>query len=604
MSSLRAVRGTYDLLPSEVPYWRYLENEARRLAELYGYKEIRTPMFEEAELFTRGMGVMAGIVERDLWTFHDKFGKKLALRADMTTSVVRAYRQHGLGGEGELVKLYYVAPLFLLGKDTEVGSRQVAQFGVEAFGVASPALDAEVIALASRYCDNIGLGDHIVELNTLGSDKCRPEYEERLRSFFAGRVSDLCPTCKRRYKSHPLWVLTCKEESCVALAQVAPAIFGILDPESRAYFNTLKSFLDELGVPYELNPCVLRDVEYDTGTVFRLVRNGTIMGEGGRHDKLVEDMGGTPTPSIGFALTLDILVDFLKEKGEEPYSEALPRVLLAPEGPEATRVMVPLLHRLIRIGIRAELLYNRIESYPEGWITVVLREEDAYRGHAVLEDPHKGVSQKILARKLGERLLEYIQDGVTGDDTVKTTRKRLVRGRRKSEKQVLDKAVSESKPSEQDDTKGTPSHSNGTDNTDQSAESAAEEGADKGGEVKESKKNKGESRSSSSSGGRSYRASRKRKRRKKSKGSISPPPEDDVADKEALEAETAFVPILALGGDDADEKKQSPPSSPPLSRPKKAVVGVVPNDLDSGGGLDWSIGGLGDSGGGKRDETR
>ncbi|MBI3926672.1 MAG: histidine--tRNA ligase, partial [Armatimonadetes bacterium] len=431
MSSFQAVRGTYDLLPGDTSYWHQLESQAHELAQLYGYREIRTPMFEEAELFTRGLGVMAGIVERELWTFHDKFGKKLALRADMTASVVRAYRQHKLGEKKGVSKLYYLAPVFLLGKESQQGSRQAYQFGAEALGSSSPALDAELIALASEFCNRIGLTDHAIELNTLGSEKCRPEYEERLRDFFSGRAGDLCATCKRKFKAHPLWVLGCEEPGCIAMAQLSPTIYGVLDPETRTHFTALKSFLKELEIPVQLNPRVLKDVEYYDSTVFRVTHHDRNLGFGGRYDGLVEELGGRPTPAIGFALSLDAVMECLREQEDALPPPEAPQVVLAPEGPEATRVMVPVLHRLLRLGIRAEMSYENSRLPDEVSVAITLTEADAYRGHAVIDDRDSGKSQRVLASRLGERLLDYLGLEERAD-SLRTVRKRLTRTRRSS----------------------------------------------------------------------------------------------------------------------------------------------------------------------------
>ncbi len=195
MTRYQAVRGTFDVLPDRMWEWYQLEKTARTLAIRFGFREIRTPLFERAELYTKGMGVMAGLIEKELWTFQDKFGQKLALRADMTAGIVRAYQQHRLSEKPAPQKLFYIAPVFLLGKEGEEGSRQSHQFGFEALGSDSPALDAEVMALASTFCDQLGLKGHTIRLNSMGCDESRPLYQQKLKDYFGAHAEQLCGTC-------------------------------------------------------------------------------------------------------------------------------------------------------------------------------------------------------------------------------------------------------------------------------------------------------------------------------------------------------------------------------------------------------------------------
>ncbi|MEW6279550.1 MAG: histidine--tRNA ligase [Candidatus Eremiobacterota bacterium] len=409
--TVRSVRGTRDLLPEDTPRWQYLEEQARHLAQSYGYREIRTPLFEKADLFVRGMGVLAGLVERELWTFHDKFGQKLALRADVTASVVRAFYEHGLGErDGQVQKLYYLAPVFLVGKESEEGSRQCHQFGVEAMGSAQPTLDAEVMALAWAYFKRIGLPGVRFELNSLGCDKCRPPYHEALREYFSAHSNELCATCKRKHKTHPLWTLGCPERSCVELAQVAPTMFGTLCPNCKLHFQQLKDYLTELGLPVELNPRVVRDLEYYNRTIFQITHQGRVLGTGGRYDDLVETLGGPDTPAVGFAVHLEAVLDALE--GTEFPAPAGPTVYLSPEGAEATRLLLPVLNRLREAGIYAELDYSGRSHHdvPDSARFVVsLSEKDAGRTLAQVLDrrnEHKDRLQVLdvahrIAAKLG-----------------------------------------------------------------------------------------------------------------------------------------------------------------------------------------------------------
>ena len=243
---------------------------ARDLAEDYGYREIRTPMFECAEIFLKGMGATSGLVERELWTFHDKHGRKLALRADMTAPTMRACQDHDLI-QPELgpTRLYYLGSVFMHGREREVESRQLHQFGMEALGTRDPALDAEVLVMVSDLCLALGLPQVQVQLNTLGCKKCRPAYHQVLKDYFGGRQDELCKTCRRRYRTHPTWTLACQAEPCLELSRVAPSIYGTLCPDCRDHFSALKAYLKELKVDYQLNPLVVRDLEYYDRTIFR-----------------------------------------------------------------------------------------------------------------------------------------------------------------------------------------------------------------------------------------------------------------------------------------------------------------------------------------------
>lgn len=427
--SVRAVRGTRDLLPEETSRWQLIENQARGLSQQYGYREIRTPLFEKAELFVRGMGVLAGLVERELWTFHDKFGQKLALRADVTASVVRAYYENNLEKNGGIQKFYYIAPVFLIGRETEEGSRQAHQFGVEAMGSPHAAQDAEVIALAWAFCKKVGLSDVVFELNSLGCDKCRPAYHDALKEYFSAHSNELCGTCKRKHKTHPLWTLGCSEKTCVELSQVAPTMFGLLCPACKQHFNQLKAYLTEMKLPHELNPRVVRDLEYYNRTIFQVKHGDTVIGTGGRYDGLVETLGGPDTPAVGFAMHLENLVESLPEAPSFP----TPSVFLRPEGDEATRLLMPVLNVLREAGIYAEMTYDS-EEPPEGpRFLVSLSEKDASRGVAQVHDRQSDHKDRYNLSELAHRLASRLGLGslvAVGERPQREDREERGRGRR------------------------------------------------------------------------------------------------------------------------------------------------------------------------------
>lgn len=423
----QAVKGTNDLLPAQLPLYRQVELKALQLAEKYGFHEIRTPLFEKADLFVRGLGVMAGIVERELWTFNDKHGQKLALRADMTPCVVRAYQQHKLGREGP-TRLCYVGPVFLLGKEGNEPSRQAYQFGVEVLGNGSPALDAELLVMALEFCETVGLSGVKLELNSLGCEKCRPAYYDALREFFAARQNELCQSsCKRKYRNHPTWVLSCPESGCQTLANLAPTILGYLCQDCKTHFNALKHLLSELELELTFNPRVVRDLEYYNRTVFRLSLDGRTIGTGGRYDGLVQQLGGSDTPAAGFAMYLDEIVGHL-EQPEAPGDEI--DFLFLPEGIESTKVLLPVALKLRKAGARVEIVYQSQGELPEARWHVKMAEINALRGQVEIVDQDTRQQEKCSAERLQARLQHLQGLGQREDGESRGMRRRLNRGRK------------------------------------------------------------------------------------------------------------------------------------------------------------------------------
>jgi histidyl-tRNA synthetase len=424
----QAVRGTSDLLPAQLSAYRQLEQKAIQLAEKYGFQEIRTPLFEKADLFVRGLGVMASLVERELWTFNDKHGQKLALRADMTPCVVRAYQQHRMNKESGLTKLCYLGPVFLLGKDGNEPSRQAHQFGVEVLGNDSPALDTELLVMALEYCEAIGLTGVKLEINSLGCEKCRAAYHDALREFFASRQNELCQNCKRKYRNHPTWTLSCPESGCEALANLAPTILGLLCQDCKAHFNALKHLLQELELEVSFNQRVVRDLEYYNSTVFRLSVNGRTVGMGGRYDGLVQQLGGSDTPAAGFAMYLDELVALLPSA--EASQEDLDFIFL-PEGPESTKALLPVALKLRKAGARVEVIYQTSGDLPEARWHIKLAEINALRGQVEIIDQDNRQQEKCSAERLLARLQHMFGQGQRDDGEGRGARRRLNRLRGK-----------------------------------------------------------------------------------------------------------------------------------------------------------------------------
>lgn len=459
MARYQAVRGTFDVLPGQVPRWQQLETTARELAHRFGFREMRTPLFEQAELYTKGMGVMSGLIENELWTFKDKFGQKLALRADLTSGVVRAYQQNKLYESKQPQKFFYLGTVFLLGKEGKERSRQSHQFGFEALGSDSAAMDAEIIALASSFCQVIGLEGYSIRLNSLGGGDCRPLYLQKLKDYFSSNHEQLCGTCKRKYKAHPDWVLSCEEPACKRMSQVAPTIYGMLSNGEKTHFSQLREYLEAMELPVELDPRVVRDSEYYNRTVFEIQCGGKSVGFGGRYDGLVEKLGGKSTPAVGFALSMETVLELLGE--EEAEETGGPFVYFQPEGPESSRLLVPLMNNLRQKGVSAELDYRignrRPQSPPDGCAyCVILDESNAFRGHAILKDLEKGKEEKVPVQRLPSRVAHLAGLSQEAEKESPSTssgsgRKRLRRGRRRSEEETRESRDASSKPAQREE---------------------------------------------------------------------------------------------------------------------------------------------------------
>lgn len=410
--AIRCARGTRDIMSAEIPYWHHFENAVFNLASLHGFKEIRTPIFESPDLYTKGLGSNAERVERELWTLKDKNGKKLALRADMTASTVRAFHEHGLADSIDPHKFYYLGPVFLQGKGRDGDSRQVSQFGLEALGSEDPAIDTEIIAVAYELCVNLGLKDIVVQLNTLGCPKCREEYQQVLRDYFTGRQDEMCSNCKRRYREHPLWTLACTDPACARLVNVAPTIYGFLCSECRDHFETIKLYLKELNINYKINPMLVRDMEYYGRTIFELDYDGMALALGGRYDALSELIGGHATPAVGCSMDVEQMITRLYDLGMrvDPYDD-VPIVCLAGGGRDSVLLLLPVLYALRRAGVAASLAYrNGDESLLDASLRskarfiICLEECDAHQRIVSWHDTEHGAAKEMRLEDAVSRL--------------------------------------------------------------------------------------------------------------------------------------------------------------------------------------------------------
>lgn len=322
-------KGTKDVLPADSYKWQYVEGVARETARLFNLKEIRTPVFEHTEVFLRGVGDTTDIVTKEMYTFRDKGDRSITLKPEGTAGVARSFIENGLAGGVLPAKMYYIIPAFRYERPQAGRLREFHQFGVEIFGAEGADTDAEVIALADSLLKNLGLRVKL-HINSIGCPACRAAYNKALREYFWPHLEALCYDCKTRFEKNPLRLLDCKEEGCRKINAAAPTILEYLCPECAAHFEALKTYLSLAGIAYEIDPRIVRGLDYYTRTVFEFVSDdigaqGTVCG-GGRYDGLIAELGGAPAPAVGFAAGIERLLLVMEATGVE-----IPR----PEGPTA-----------------------------------------------------------------------------------------------------------------------------------------------------------------------------------------------------------------------------------------------------------------------------
>ena len=358
-----APRGTKDILPADAAQWQYVESVVREICALFGYGEIRLPIFEQSELFARGIGDATDIVQKEMYTFKDRGERLLTLRPEFTAGVVRAYLEHKMYGWAQPVKLFYYGPLFRYERPQAGRQRQFNQFGVEAFGSADPALDVEIIALACEFLRKIGLTELTVEINSIGCRACRPDFRAKLQEYFMPRLLEMCSDCQSRFEKNPLRILDCKSEKCAIIAVDAPQNSDCLCEECATHFAAVQKILANLDLNIVINPRLVRGLDYYTKTVFEIKCNelgaqSSVCG-GGRYDNLVEEFDGSPTPAVGVAFGLERVIIILQKLGllGERLEEKPVKVFVAALGIAARAPAAKLVNDLRQRGVVCEMDY-------------------------------------------------------------------------------------------------------------------------------------------------------------------------------------------------------------------------------------------------------
>jgi histidyl-tRNA synthetase len=413
---IKGIRGAPDILPEETGNWQALETVARDVLDRYGYAEIRTPIFERTELFVRGIGEGTDIVEKEMYTFEDRGGESLTLRPEATASMMRAYTEHNLGSKSSLAKLYLIGPMFRHERPQSGRFRQFHQIDVEAIGSPGPAVDVEVVALLHHLLEAWGLRGLSLHLNSIGDPVCRPGYREAFVAYLAGRRDALCADCHVRLTKNPLRVLDCKQPGCREIAAGAPTILGYLCDACREHFAEVRTLLDGLKIDYEVDERLVRGLDYYTRTTFEFLNPAlgaqNAVAGGGRYDGLVEELGGPPTPSIGFAIGEERILTSLEAQAESAATPPITGVYVATVGSTALRAALELAQALRRRGLRVALDLEgrslkgqmRQANKDRYRYSLILGTDEMARGQVTLKDMIGGAQQEVPLAEVADRL--------------------------------------------------------------------------------------------------------------------------------------------------------------------------------------------------------
>jgi histidyl-tRNA synthetase len=401
--------GMHDLFEEDLEYFEKIEKVCKSIADFYGFERIETPILEEAQLFERGVGLSTDIVEKEMYTLRTKGGDRLALRPEGTASIIRAYIQHGFQSLPKPVKLWYLGPFFRYERPQAGRYRQFYQFGFESIGAKSSVIDAEIILIFYNILKTLGFQNLVVEVNSIGDSQCRPYFKKVLVNYLRQRQTSLCADCKRRLKKNPLRVLDCKEEKCQRIIRNAPQIVDHLCKECHDHFKSLLEFLDNLELPYSLNPYLVRGLDYYTKTVFEIFENteeGKAQGAlpaGGRYDDLVKLLGGKETPACGGACGMERIVNLMKSKAKPSLKARVPEIFLAQVGELAKRRSLKLFEEFREAKIRVAEAFHKDSLSAQLKLAdklgvkyvLILGQKEALEGKIIIREMKTG-KQKIV----------------------------------------------------------------------------------------------------------------------------------------------------------------------------------------------------------------
>ncbi len=407
-------KGTKDVLPSEVYLWHHVERTARKTAESFAFREIRTPVFEYTELFSRGVGDTTDIVNKEMYTFLDKGNRSVTLRPEGTAGVARAFVGNGLAGGAMPFKAYYLISAFRYERPQAGRLREFHQFGAELYGAAGAYADAEIISFADAFLKNLGLKAVKLQINSIGCKTCRAAYNEALKEYFSPRLSEMCEDCNARFSKNPMRMLDCKNENCKAHTAGAPRMLDYLCGDCKAHFGEVKNLLDRAGVAYTVNPSIVRGLDYYSRTVFEFVSDaagaqGTVLG-GGRYDSLLEQMGEKSVPAVGFAAGMErLLMVIAAENAPVPKDECVDCYLAGMDSAARTQAFL-LAAELRKKGVSCEVdlmdrslkaQFKYADKIGARYVAVI-GEKELEEGAAEVKDMQSSVSQRVKFCDLGK----------------------------------------------------------------------------------------------------------------------------------------------------------------------------------------------------------
>ncbi len=426
-SNFQSLRGMKDILPAEQPYWEHARRVFDKLSRDYGFSRIDVPLVEMNDLYLRSIGDGTDIVEKEMYSFTTRGGDRVALRPEMTAGICRSYIQNGMSSLSKPVKLFSYGPIYRYDRPQEGRYREHYQVNFDAFGEIDPIIDAQMIQIASRAVQNLGIKEVQIQVNSIGCPVCRKEYRDLLVSYLESKKGKLCQDCKRRLEKNPLRVLDCKEDKCSQVATSAPQSVDHLCDECRVHFKTLLEYLDELDLPYVINPKLVRGLDYYTKTVFEIWSGSeegrkNSLGGGGRYDGLIKNLGGPETSAIGFALGVERVIMEMKRVQVKPYRAPRPRVFLAQLGELAKKKSLKMFLELEKNGILVAESFGRgglksqlrVANKLGVDITLILGQKEALDGTVIVKNMDGGEQETVGV----EKLVDLVKRKIKSDNIV------------------------------------------------------------------------------------------------------------------------------------------------------------------------------------------
>lgn len=417
---IKRPKGTLDILPEDVEKWRFVQRTFADVCRRFGYQEIRTPVFEYTELFQRGVGDTTDVVQKEMYTFTDKGDRSVTLRPEGTAGAARAYLENGIYAKSPITKLFYDISCYRHEKPQAGRLREFHQLGIEAYGAKGPAIDAEIISLAAMFLEELNVKNITININSIGCPTCRKAYHDILRDYLSDYTDQLCDTCRERMAKNPLRVLDCKSPICSDIAKGAPRLLDHICEGCRTHFSAVRQALSDLDIPFNIDPSIVRGLDYYTKTVFEIKSKldigaqRTICG-GGRYDGLIETIGGSPAPGIGFGLGLERLLIVMEAEGSPLPEAAAPDIFIACIGEAASRYAMSLTNRLRKEKIAAdmELLERSVKAQMKyadkiaARYSLVLGDNEIAAGKAVVKNMAAGTGEEVAL----ENLSAYLKEG-------------------------------------------------------------------------------------------------------------------------------------------------------------------------------------------------